>query len=102
MSAPAAPTPLQSSSPLTQTGSFSTPANPPKNGTGVAALVLGILGILPLIFPIIMSVLAIIFGAVGRSKVTRGEATNKGVATAGLILGIIGTTLNFLFLLASV
>lgn len=83
------------------TSPFAAPIAQPKNGMGVASLVLGILGVIPLVFPIVMSILAIIFGGIGRSRATRGEATNKGVATAGLVLGIIGTLLNFLFLMGS-
>jgi hypothetical protein len=51
-----------------------------------ASLVLGILGIfLPL-----LSILAVIFGAIGISKANQGAA-GKGLAVAGLVLGIIGT-----------
>ncbi|EFL22883.1 putative integral membrane protein [Streptomyces himastatinicus ATCC 53653] len=62
----------------------------PNNGTGTAALVLGIVGLVfffSVVFSIILGVLAIIFGALGRAKASRGEATNGGMALAGLILG---------------
>jgi len=103
LSAPSTLPPAQSPSTDFQAISpaFAAPVAQAKNGMGVAALVLGILGVIPLVFPIIMSILAIIFGGIGRSRATRGEATNKGVATAGLVLGIIGTLLNFLFLITS-
>lgn len=65
-----------------------------RNGMGTAALVMGILGIL--ILPIVFSLLAIIFGSVGIGRVNRGEATNKGVAVTGLVLGIIGMILGLL------
>lgn len=65
---------------------------------GIASLVLGILGLF--VCPIILAVLAIIFGAIGISRANRGEATNKGVATAGLVIGIIGIPLSLILSLA--
>jgi hypothetical protein len=64
----------------------------PQNGMGVAALVLGIIGIA--ICPVIFSILAIIFGSIGIQRANRGLATNRGVAVAGLVLGIIGVVLG--------
>jgi hypothetical protein len=58
----------------------------PRNGMGTAALVLGILSFL---CGWILGLLAIIFGAIGIARANRGEATNKGMAVAGLILGIV-------------
>lgn len=64
----------------------------PQNGLGTAALVLGIVGAV-LFFtiwpPVILGILAIVFGAVGLGRVKRGTATNRGVATTGLVLGIV-------------
>jgi hypothetical protein len=59
-----------------------------QNGYGTAALVLGIVGLL--LFGCILGPLAIVFGAMGISKVNKGLATNKGAATTGLVLGIVG------------
>ena len=56
-----------------------------SSGFGVAALALGIIGLL--LWP--AAVLAIIFGGVGLGKDRRG----RGMATAGLVLGIIGAAL---------
>jgi hypothetical protein len=67
-------------------------AGMPRNGMGIASLVMGILGII--ILPIVFSVLAIIFGGVGIARANRGEATNKGMATTGMVLGIIGIVLG--------
>ncbi|MFF8996957.1 DUF4190 domain-containing protein [Streptomyces achromogenes] len=69
---------------------------PPSNGMGTASLVLGILsdiGFLAWPLALILGVLAIIFGALGRGKAKRGEATNPGVALAGLICGATGVVL---------
>ncbi|MET7516214.1 DUF4190 domain-containing protein [Streptomyces sp. NPDC005480] len=68
----------------------------PANGMGVAALTLGIISAAGFILwpiAIIIGILAIIFGAIGRAKASRGEATNRGQALAGLICGIGGLVL---------
>jgi hypothetical protein len=71
----------------------------PSNGMGTTGLVLGIIGVVCSltfflwILGVILGILAIIFGAIGRGKANRGEATNKGAATAGLVCGIIATVL---------
>ncbi|MFG1667187.1 DUF4190 domain-containing protein [Streptomyces sp. Y7] len=43
---------------------------------------------------IVVGVLAVIFGAVGRGKARRGEATNPGQALAGIICGVAGVALG--------
>ncbi|MFB7600457.1 DUF4190 domain-containing protein [Streptomyces sp. NPDC056160] len=69
----------------------------PSNGMGTTGLVLGIIGVVCSLtfflwfFGIILGILGIIFGAIGRGKANRGEATNKGAATGGLVCGIIAT-----------
>ncbi|MEU5899178.1 MULTISPECIES: DUF4190 domain-containing protein [Streptomyces] len=75
------------------------PAMPmaPANGMGVTALVLGIIAaagfcLWPL--AIVLGILAVIFGAVGRGKARRGEATNGGQALAGIICGAAGIVLG--------
>ncbi|MEU9335376.1 DUF4190 domain-containing protein [Streptomyces sp. NPDC048290] len=71
----------------------------PSNGMGTTGLVLGIIGVVcSLTFfmwfiGVVLGILAIIFGAVGRGKAIRGEATNKGAATAGLVCGIVATVI---------
>jgi hypothetical protein len=62
----------------------------PANGLGTAGLVLGIVGAALSLVPVlgfILGVLATTFGGV--AKANRGEATNRGMAIAGLVLGII-------------
>jgi O-antigen ligase len=69
------------------------PSARPRNGFGVAALVLGVLALLlswTIIGGVVLGVLALIFGVLGRSRAKRGEATNGGVSVAGIVLGIIG------------
>jgi len=67
----------------------------PRNGMGTAALVLGIIGLVlavsilgsPLAVP--LGILAVVFGVLGRGRARRGEATNSGSATAGIVTGAI-------------
>ncbi|MFD4524181.1 DUF4190 domain-containing protein [Streptomyces sp. NPDC058470] len=74
------------------------PAMPmaPSNGMGTAALILGIASaalfcVWPLTF--VMGILGVVFGAIGRRKAARGEATNPGQALAGIICGAVGIVL---------
>jgi hypothetical protein len=80
---------------------------PQGNGLAVAALVLGLLGLLlsvatgwipcvGLFVPLIPTILAIIFGFVGKGRAKQG-APHGGVATAGLACGVIGLLLTIGF-----
>ncbi|GGX80421.1 DUF4190 domain-containing protein [Streptomyces hiroshimensis] len=75
----------------------------PSNGMGTAGLVCGIIGavcsllVFLWFFGLILGILGIIFGAVGRSKVTKGEATNRSAATTGIVLGIVALVLPVLW-----
>ncbi|HJJ28613.1 MAG TPA: DUF4190 domain-containing protein [Methanocorpusculum sp.] len=71
--------------------------NAEKNGFAIAALVLGIVGVLLACssgFGIAASILAIVFG---KLALTRREGSET-MANAGFILGIVGTALNALVL----
>lgn len=78
------------------------PSTEAQNGLGIAALVLGIVGLAvgwgTLGIP---SILAVIFGAIGIRKANQGLADNKAMAQWGMWLGIagvaIGLFLTFLF-----
>jgi len=61
-------------------------AYPPRNNNanGIIALIFGLLGLFNVV-PVIGSILGIVFGAIGRKK-----DDNRGMAIAGLVLGIIG------------
>lgn len=86
-----------------------TPA-PQNEGKGysVAALVLGILGIIGGWFPVICyfttvcAVLGIVFGVKGRKMSVAANGKASGLATAGLVLGIIGTAFACLGLICNV
>jgi uncharacterized membrane protein HdeD (DUF308 family) len=74
----------------------------PRNGAGVAALVLGVLGLvltlLVLSAPLgaLLGLLAVILGITGIRRAGRGEATNRGQAVSGLITGILALALGVL------
>lgn len=64
----------------------------PGSGKAVASLVLGILG-LPFLCPLVVpSILALVFGYGARGAYDRwgGQSSNRGMATAGIVLGWIG------------
>ena len=71
-----------------------------SNGLAIAALVLGIVGVL-LFWTVwgglILGALAVVFGATGAQKGKQG-APNQGLAVAGLVLGIISVVGSLLFL----
>ena len=77
----------------------------PRNGIGTAALVLGILAV---VFcwtfwgGVVMGILAIIFGGVGLGRANRGEASNRGSALAGLVLGIVALALLVLLAIVGI
>ncbi|MBO1418677.1 DUF4190 domain-containing protein, partial [Streptomyces sp. FH025] len=72
------------------------PAPQPRNGLGVAAMVLGIVGTVLSLVVILFwlswlpALLAVIFGAIGLRHVRKGVATNRAMALAGVILGVTG------------
>jgi len=70
-----------------------------RNGIGVAALVFGVvslvLAILIVLFPIaaVVGLIAIILGIIGMRRASRGEATNRGQALAGLLTGLLAVAI---------
>lgn len=62
----------------------------PQNGQGTTALVTGILGLLCCG---ILSIVAIITGRKGMQLADAGQANNRGMAQAGMILGWVGVAL---------
>ncbi|MFD0369395.1 DUF4190 domain-containing protein [Streptomyces sp. NPDC059071] len=73
----------------------------PSNGLGIAAMVLGIIAVAGFCFyglGAILGILALIFGIIGLKKANRGEATNRGMAIAGIVLGSVGILVGAAFL----
>ncbi len=89
--------PGQSAPPPSAAG-FQSASAAKTNGLSVAALVLGIVGIIP---PILMTVLpgllALIFGIVGvRQTSSKGQA-GKGMAITGIVLGSVAVAVSAFF-----
>ncbi|MGE2737988.1 DUF4190 domain-containing protein [Mycolicibacterium vaccae] len=73
----------------------------PKNGLGIAALVLAIVGLVmcwTVVGGIVLGLCAVIIGFLARGRVKRGEATNGGVAVAGIALGIVSIVAALVFI----
>ena len=70
-------------------GYYPPPAATPKNGLGIASLVVAIIALFTVFGGIVLGVVAVILGFLGRGRVQRGEATNGGVAIAGIVLGVL-------------
>jgi hypothetical protein len=73
----------------------------PKNGFGIAALVLAVVGLLSVatVFaPIALGVVAVILGLLGRARAKRGIADNGGVAIAGIVLGALAVVVGLAFI----
>lgn len=68
----------------------------PRNGLGTAGFVLGLVGLLIAMIPIVgiiawpMVILGLIFSIVGFTRARKGLATNKGLSIAGIVLSAIG------------
>ncbi|RII09613.1 hypothetical protein DSC45_30405 [Streptomyces sp. YIM 130001] len=74
---------------------------PPGNGLGTTSLVLGIIAAVGFVLwplAIVLGVLSLIFGSIGRQKAARGEANNGGQALAGIICGSAGLALAVLLM----
>jgi hypothetical protein len=76
---------------------------PPQNGLGTAGFVLGLLGFLFSPIPIVgviawpLVILGVTFSAVGVGKANKGEANNRGLAVAGVVLSILGLVICVLW-----
>lgn len=78
-------------------------AYPPRNnGLAVASMVLGICGVILFVFFAIPSVLAVVFGSIARGQIRRsqGVQVGRGMATAGIWLGLIEIVV-FLYLITT-
>ncbi len=67
------------------------------NGSGTIALITGILSFF--VCPIILSIVAIVFGKKGMAAAAAGTADNGGQAKAGYIMGIISLILGIIFII---
>jgi hypothetical protein len=80
---------------------YGPPPAAPRNGLGIASLVLAIVALLAfwsIIGGITLGVVAVILGIVGRGRAKRGEASNGGVAIAGITLGALAIVVSLAFI----
>jgi predicted acyltransferase len=71
-------------------------SGPPKaDGSAIASLVCGIVGL----FCFIPAIVAIVLGASSKRRIdqSNGQLTGGGMATAGLVLGIVGVALGVIY-----
>ena len=77
----------------------------PRNGLAITSLVLGILALATswLALPgIILGVPAIIFGGIGLARARSDRVSNKGMAIAGLITGVLGLVIGTVLLIVGI
>jgi hypothetical protein len=76
---------------------YEQPPAAPKNGLGIAALITAIVSLpaaLSVVGGFILGIAAVVMGFMGHSRAKKGEATNGGVAIAGIVLGALGIILS--------
>jgi Domain of unknown function (DUF4190) len=76
-------------------------ATTPRNGLGMAALVIAIVGLLlcfTIVFGVLLGIAAVVMGFMGRGRVKRGDANNGGVALAGVVLGFLSIVAGLVFI----
>lgn len=79
------------------------PAPAPRNGLGLAALILGVIAILTcwVVIGGVFGLLAIVLGVLGAGRARRGRATNRGVAITGIVTGAIGLVLSIVIVVTA-
>jgi hypothetical protein len=76
----------------------------PRNGLGITSLVLAIVGLLSVWVPfvnivsIVLGLVAVVIGFLGRGRVKRGIANNGGIAIAGIVLGTLAIVVGLAFI----
>ena len=73
----------------------------PRNGLGVASLVIAIIAVFTcasVVLGIILGIVAVVIGFAGRGRVKRGEADNGGIAIAGIVLGFVAIVASIAFI----
>lgn len=80
---------------------YPAPPAAPRNGLGIAALVIAIIALISsfsVAGGIVLGIAAVILGFLGRARVKRGEANNSGVALAGIVLGVAAIVVGLAFI----
>lgn len=82
-------------------GGYPPQAAAPRNGLGIASLVLAVIGLIAVatVFaPIVLGLVAVVLGIVAHLRVKRGAANNGGVAIAGMVLGGLAIVVGLAFI----
>lgn len=77
------------------------PPAAPRNGLGIASLVLAIVALVTVwsVFGgLVLGIAAVVTGFLGWSRVRRRQADNGGVAIAGIVLGSLGIVVGLAFI----
>jgi hypothetical protein len=102
--APEMPVPVVPVYPVAQPV-FVTPVPLRSNGAGTAAGVLGIIAVVLMFVPVVnylsvlLGILATVLGGVGIRRANREPGLPKGMATTGLVLGIIAIVVSLIFII---
>jgi hypothetical protein len=75
-------------------GYYAGPASGGTSGKAIAALVLGIASLMVCYVGFIAGILGIVFALLAKRDIDREGFEGRGLATAGLVCGIIGTVLQ--------
>jgi multisubunit Na+/H+ antiporter MnhB subunit len=75
---------------------------PQSHKKAITSMILGIVGLFCI--PLVLSVLALVLGIQARAEIDRsgGAYGNRGMATAGIVLGIIGAVFGGIFVVSLV
>ncbi len=79
------------------------PAQQPRNGLGTSGFVLGLIGLVFSVIPIVgvvawpLVILGVIFSAIGFARTRSGAATNTGLSIAGLAVSVVGLVICILW-----
>lgn len=77
-------------------GQVYVPHEPTTSGMAIASLVCGVLGVVTC-FAFVPGVLAVVFAGVSLPTIRRGEAQGRGLAIAGMTLGVFDLVMGALF-----
>ncbi len=78
-------------------GYYAGPSQRPMSGKAVASLVLGILSIVFCYLGFIPGVVAIVLGVMAKRDIDRTGLEGRGLAQAGFVCGIVGTSIQLLW-----
>ena len=82
------------------------PQQAQSNGMGTAGFVCGLIGLIFSFIPLIgviawpLVIIGIVLSAVGMNYANQGRASNKGLATAGLVVSVIGLAICIIWIAA--